>query len=135
VIPAAATPGFATSSKCTFATTKTSKTSPAAASSGSVADSLARSRITLDFGTGYSSLVRVVQLPISRIKIDREFVHGIGRQGSAIIPAVMALSRHLAVDVVAEGCRLLQGYRYSLPIDPEELAALLRSGDALPRQR
>ncbi|TMA24492.1 MAG: EAL domain-containing protein [Deltaproteobacteria bacterium] len=81
-----------------------------------------------DFGTGYSSLSRLVELPISTIKIDRAFVSQIGGSGSAVIGAMISLARHLRVEIVAEGvetleqeaflraegCTLLQGFRYSI---------------------
>lgn len=92
-----------------------------------------------DFGTGYSSLSRIALLPISGIKIDRAFVSQIGGSGSAVIAALISLARHLRVEIVAEGveteeqeaflraegCDLLQGFRYSHPIAAAELTALL----------
>jgi EAL domain-containing protein (putative c-di-GMP-specific phosphodiesterase class I) len=86
-----------------------------------------------DFGTGYSSLSRLVELPISSIKIDRAFVAQIGGSGSAVIGAMISLARHLQVRIVAEGvetpeqeaflraegCDLLQGFRFSHPIDAQ----------------
>ncbi|MGH9028532.1 MAG: putative bifunctional diguanylate cyclase/phosphodiesterase, partial [Acidimicrobiales bacterium] len=58
-----------------------------------------------DFGTGYSSLHYVRELPVSVVKIDREFVSGIGTAGNddAIVEAVVQLARALDLRVVAEG--------------------------------
>jgi len=102
-----------------------------------------------DFGTGYSSLSRLVELPISTIKIDRAFVSQIGGSGSAVIGAMISLARHLRVEIVAEGvetleqeaflraegCTLLQGFRYSRPIDAQALTELLQPDEPLPRRR
>jgi EAL domain-containing protein (putative c-di-GMP-specific phosphodiesterase class I) len=58
-----------------------------------------------DFGTGYSSLSRLHQLPVSTIKIDKEFIDrlssGIG--GSEIVQAILSLSKQLGFRVIAEG--------------------------------
>jgi diguanylate cyclase (GGDEF)-like protein/PAS domain S-box-containing protein len=62
-----------------------------------------------DFGTGYSSLSRLHQLPVSTIKIDKEFIDrlssGIG--GSEIVQAILSLSKQLGFRVIAEGVEAL----------------------------
>lgn len=63
-------------------------------------------RISLDdFGTGYSSLLYLKQLPITEIKIDRQFTGGItGRdEDNAIVSGIIRLARTIGVEVVAEG--------------------------------
>ena len=89
-------------------------------------------RIALDdFGTGYSSLSFVHTFPLSRIKIDRSFVRGLGHdpQATAIVRAIVGLSRNLGLAVTAEGveteeqrrllvrerCPELQGYLFGRP--------------------
>ena len=84
-----------------------------------------------DFGTGYSSMSYLAQLPLTVLKIDKAFVDEIhGPQGKAIVSAVVALAKGLAVDVIAEGvehleqaeellrlgCPQAQGYYYSKPL-------------------
>jgi len=74
-----------------------------------------------DFGTGYSSLSYLRQLPVSELKLDRSFVHGIEADevASALTQAIAHIGQSLQLKVVAEGVesaeqlRLLgaQGYQ------------------------
>jgi predicted signal transduction protein with EAL and GGDEF domain len=95
-----------------------------------------------DFGTGYSSLAYLTSLPISELKIDRSFIRDLGltSQSSAVVTAIIALSRSLGLRVVAEGvetirqmdvlsrlgCHLMQGFLFSKALPPDELEAWLR---------
>lgn len=60
-----------------------------------------------DFGTGYSSLNYLLDLPLTTIKIDSNFIQqldGEKRRGStAIIAAITTLAKALGLGVVAEG--------------------------------
>lgn len=81
-----------------------------------------------DFGTGYSSLSRLQELPFDAIKIDRSFVM---QQNWTISKAILLLADSLQVSVIAEGieteeqfhslrnlgCKMMQGYYFSKPID------------------
>ncbi|MEP7012386.1 MAG: EAL domain-containing protein, partial [Acidobacteriota bacterium] len=90
-------------------------------------------RIALDdFGAGHASFSYLQRLPLDVLKIDREFVRAIdeGRQGRAIVTAIIELSRGLGLQTVAEGvetpaqldflrergCDLYQGYLASAAI-------------------
>jgi diguanylate cyclase (GGDEF)-like protein/PAS domain S-box-containing protein len=97
-----------------------------------------------DFGTGYSSLARLSELPISTIKIDRSFVVKLLESDAAvgIVRAIVHMSRHLRLEVVAEGveqpghiailldlgCHMFQGYYLSRPLSAQALAEALQAG-------
>ena len=94
-----------------------------------------------DFGTGFSSLSRLNQLPIATLKIDRAFVRGleVGPSSRPLVEAMIALSRALSVDLVAEGvetehqraslmalgCAYLQGYLFLHPVESSAAEKLL----------
>jgi diguanylate cyclase (GGDEF)-like protein/PAS domain S-box-containing protein len=96
-----------------------------------------------DFGTGYSSLEYLKRFPISAVKIDRAFVQDItnGESDAAIVAAVIGIARSLRLRVVAEGvetkaqytflqrrqCDEAQGFYFSRPIAPEEIAGLVHA--------
>ena len=93
-----------------------------------------------DFGTGYSSLSYLQRFPLDVLKIDRSFVAGLGSEpgGSEIVGAVVGLAHALGLEVVAEGveteaqlaelrdlgCDFAQGYLFSRPAPPAEVAEL-----------
>ncbi|MCA9553543.1 MAG: EAL domain-containing protein [Myxococcales bacterium] len=90
-----------------------------------------------DFGTGYSSLSYLHRLPFRTLKIDRSFMRNLleDAQSEAIVRSVLALSRALGLDTVAEGVetaevaerlrhlgtRYLQGYYFGRPLAPAEI--------------
>ncbi|MFN8049893.1 MAG: EAL domain-containing protein [Acidimicrobiales bacterium] len=93
-----------------------------------------------DFGTEYSSLARLRDLPVEILKIDRSFVDGLGTESgdTAIVASIMSLSLAMGLHVVAEGveterqavalaelgCSVAQGFLFSRPVHPDEIAAL-----------
>ncbi|WP_237774278.1 putative bifunctional diguanylate cyclase/phosphodiesterase [Actinosynnema sp. ALI-1.44] len=96
-------------------------------------------RITLDdFGSGFGSFVHLKQLPITGLKIDGEFVHGIdyGSRDTVLVSGIVDIARGLGLSVVAEwverptqvqalsrlGVRVAQGFHLGRP---EPLNALL----------
>lgn len=102
-----------------------------------------------DYGTGYSPLTRIVELPITMIKIDRQFV-GTSTgdpRSSAIVAALLGLAKSLQIDVVAEGiegiaqrdllidmgCRLGQGYLWSRPVPAADFVDLHEQSFSLRR--
>lgn len=63
-------------------------------------------RISLDdFGTGYSALANIRDYPVDVIKVDRTFVDSLskGKEGLAVVKALLLLATELELDVVAEG--------------------------------
>ena len=85
-----------------------------------------------DFGTGYSSLSHLHTYPVDTVKVDRSFVAQMGEAGGGIVSAILHLSQHMGLTVVAEGvetleqaalltelgCDLLQGYALGRPEAP-----------------
>lgn len=94
-----------------------------------------------DFGTGYSSLAYLKLPAVAYLKIDRSFVTGLPASGNdvAITEAMVAIARSLGLHTIAEGietesqhdfllragCQEGQGYLYSRPVAPEDIARLL----------
>lgn len=58
-----------------------------------------------DFGTGYSGLSYLNKLPVSILKIDRNFIAGPGRHTAteAVVPQIVSMVRQLGMQVIAEG--------------------------------
>lgn len=95
-----------------------------------------------DFGIEYSSLSRLKILPIDRIKIDMQFIQGIGKneKDEAIIMVIINLAKRLGLNVIAEGveteqqlgflkesqCDEVQGYYYYKPMSGEDVEKVLR---------
>lgn len=94
-----------------------------------------------DFGTGHSSLLRLHQLPVDELKIDRSFITQLdnGPEAEIIIKSIIELGKSLGHRVVAEGieresevetlrslgCDVGQGYLYSAALPREEFIQLL----------
>jgi diguanylate cyclase (GGDEF)-like protein/PAS domain S-box-containing protein len=97
-----------------------------------------------DFGTGYSGLAYLKRLPIDTVKIDQSFVRDltIDPDDAAIVTAIVAMSKSLDVDVVAEGietdeqlaeltrlgCRRGQGYLLARPMPADAVVRFLGKG-------
>jgi predicted signal transduction protein with EAL and GGDEF domain len=94
-----------------------------------------------DFGIGYSSLSYLKRWRVDTIKIDRSFVRDLVTDLSdlAIVSAIIAMARHLHIEVVAEGiegwqqleklrqlgCTYAQGYLFARPAPAQDCAEYL----------
>ncbi|MEM7301073.1 MAG: EAL domain-containing protein [Pseudomonadota bacterium] len=95
-------------------------------------------RIELDdFGTGRSSIANLIKFPVSKLKIDRQFVAGIDDDADKekITGAIVRLAEDLGIATLAEGvetedefstvqtmgCGSVQGYFVAKPMREEEL--------------
>lgn len=110
--------------------------------SGPVSEELAALRkdgvsIAIDaFGSGYSSLTRLKDVPLDRVKLDRELVSEVDSSEAArtILSAIIHLLHGLGLETVAQGverpeqlhvlraigCDLVQGSAFAEPMDAEE---------------
>lgn len=97
-----------------------------------------------DFGTGYSSLAYLKRLPVSVLKIDREFIRELhtNPQDQRLTSTVIDMARHFRFMTVAEGieqaeqldlliamgCDVGQGYMFAPPLKEQALLTLVQSG-------
>jgi len=98
-----------------------------------------------DFGTGYSSLAYLLQFDVDALKIDRSFVAAMATSwhATAVVRAVLQLSRTLGLQVVAEGiedseqlsllrsegCPWGQGTLFSRPVPASMIGEMLDRSD------
>ena len=89
-----------------------------------------------DYGTGYASLSLLKTHPVSRLKVDRSFVHGVDAdpENAGVVRAILYLARTFGLEVVAEGveteeelaflreagCPAFQGFLVSPPVTAAE---------------
>lgn len=92
-----------------------------------------------DFGCGYSSLNMLNQLPISELKLDKQFIDDESVRSRYIIKSIVGLSHGLGISIVCEGvetfeqvkflqqigCDVAQGYYYAKPMPMDEFERML----------
>jgi EAL domain-containing protein (putative c-di-GMP-specific phosphodiesterase class I) len=99
-----------------------------------------------DFGMGHSSLLYLKRWAVDEVKIDRSFVDGLlnSAEDRVIVKAIVALGDALGLQLVGEGvenqmqadilaasgCKNVQGYFYSPPIDAKEMETWLKKNGA-----
>ena len=96
-----------------------------------------------DFGTGYSSLAYLKRLPITTLKIDKEFIGDLSDDpdDAAITATIITIGHSLGLNVVAEGvetqaqlqflrehaCDEIQGFWLSPPLEGARCLAFIRN--------
>lgn len=94
-----------------------------------------------DFGTGYASLSLLKTYPLTRIKIDRSFVHGMleNKQDNSVVCATLDIAHGFDLHTIAEGvenvsqrdylkerqCEEGQGELFGKPIPVEHFTRLI----------
>lgn len=102
-----------------------------------------------DFGTGNAAITAIRRFKVSRIKIDRSFVHHVDSdiEQQHMISAMLTLAKQLHVDVLAEGvetvaeqktletlgCPAVQGYGIARPMPHEDVPVWLKTHSRLVR--
>jgi len=95
-----------------------------------------------DFGKGYSAFIYLQHFPIQQIKIDRQFINGLGNnpKSSGIVQTIIHLAEMLGLQTIGEGvetkeqwdllkefgCSELQGYYFGRPLPVDEINELIR---------
>ena len=96
-----------------------------------------------DFGSGYSSMKRLLDLPVSYMKIDGESIKRFtgNNKFKKVIENILSIAKSIKIDTIAEcvetkeqadfliknGCRFAQGYYYHKPMKPAEFIKLIKS--------
>lgn len=94
-----------------------------------------------DFGTGYASLSLLKTYPLTRIKIDRSFVHGMleHKQDDSVVCATLDIAHGFDLQTIAEGieqksqrdylkarqCQEGQGELFGKPMPAKQFASLI----------
>jgi diguanylate cyclase (GGDEF)-like protein len=100
-----------------------------------------------DFGTGFSSFGRLQKLEVDRIKIDKCYIDGFGKEGGneEIVKAMISLAQAKGLATTAEGietkqqddilremgCDSLQGYHLSRPLTYAAVTKLINGETAV----
>lgn len=94
-----------------------------------------------DFGTGYASLSLLKTYPLTRIKIDQSFVHGMleHEEDASVIRATLDMAKSFHLEAIAEGietqaqhkhlmkknCKEGQGYLFGQPLPAVKFSTIL----------
>lgn len=94
-----------------------------------------------DFGTGYSSLSILKKLPISELKIDKQFVDDVEKGNkNALIKSIFSIGKNFSFKIVCEGTEtkeqvdilkeygsdIFQGYYFSKPLLKDDLVKFIK---------
>lgn len=96
-----------------------------------------------DFGTGYSSLSYLKRYPIHTLKMDKSFIDHVAEdeEDASFARMVVGIAKNMGLDLIAEGvetveqleflrqegCRLIQGFYFSKPLNPEDALKYLEN--------
>lgn len=82
-----------------------------------------------DFGTGFSSLARLQQLKVDRVKIDKSFIHRVGRDPDdhAIVQAIVDIAHAKGLRVTGEGVETTEQWHILTQIGCDDLQGFLFS--------
>ena len=96
-----------------------------------------------DFGTGYSSLAYLKKLPVSALKIDREFIKDLmsDEEDRSIVDAIISMAKALKKKTIAEGVEekeivdylkkagvdYIQGFYFAKPMPKEALREFIKN--------
>ena len=96
-----------------------------------------------DFGAGIFEVERIAQMPLSGIKLDRNFVReGLKAENTAVFEGSLRMISDLQIDPVAVGvedadmedhltrlgCNYQQGYHFCKPLEQKELIRFILMG-------
>ena len=95
-----------------------------------------------DFGTGYSSLSYLKRFPVNTLKMDKSFVDHVtdDEEDASFARMVIGIANSMNLGLIAEGvetrdqldflrsegCRFIQGFYFSKPLNSEAALAYLR---------
>jgi diguanylate cyclase (GGDEF)-like protein len=98
-----------------------------------------------DFGTGYSSLARLIELPVTYLKLDRLLVARLpgDPKARALLHAILTIANSMNLQVIGEGvenaeqaayltqagCHFQQGFHHGRPQSARDLSTLLRQNE------
>ena len=101
-----------------------------------------------DFGTGYAGLEYLKSLPISCLKIDKNFIQDMNDslRSYEIVQSAINLAWSLGLATIAEGvedeqtahrlrelgCEMFQGYHFARPMPADQVGAWVAAAKALP---
>lgn len=103
-----------------------------------------------DFGTGYSSLAYIHRLPISHVKIDKQFIDALPApgKGRSLAGVIVDMAAAFGLGTVAEGvetedqaaalsamgCHQVQGFLFARPMPAADFPAFLKAwnGERVP---
>jgi diguanylate cyclase (GGDEF)-like protein len=96
-----------------------------------------------DFGTGYSSFASLKHLTVDCLKIDKYFVDDLfgDKDARTLVASMIDIGQKLSHSIIAEGieseeqltiikdmgCKMMQGYLFSKPVDAASITALMSS--------